>query len=120
MDTLWMQLQEYCPDINLIQTCRSGKAGLEAIETLQPDLIFTDTEMPLMNGIRILEKTCFLNVFSMDLIRLIKSPSLPLMDLNYWMFRKLCIARRMIIPVANYRLNCANYPFQLSTTHLCY
>jgi two-component system LytT family response regulator len=56
VDTLSMQLQEYCPDINLLQTCRSGKAALEAIEILKPDLIFTDIEMPQMNGFQMLEK----------------------------------------------------------------
>jgi len=56
IDTLSMQLKEYCPDINVIQTCRSGKAALEAIELLKPDLIFTDIEMPLMNGFQMLEK----------------------------------------------------------------
>ena len=56
IDTLSMQLKEYCPDINLVQTCRSGKAALEAIESFKPDLIFTDIEMPLMNGFQMLEK----------------------------------------------------------------
>ena len=56
IDTLSMQLQEYCPDITVLQTCRSGKAGLEAIETWKPDLIFTDIEMPQMNGFQMLER----------------------------------------------------------------
>ncbi|WPU92230.1 LytTR family DNA-binding domain-containing protein [Mucilaginibacter sabulilitoris] len=61
IDTLSIQLQEYCPDIKLTGTFRSGKAGLDAIETLKPDLIFTDIEMPQMNGFQMLEKVKNIN-----------------------------------------------------------
>ncbi len=56
IDTLTMQLQEYCPDVNLLGAFKSAKAALEAIEILKPDLIFTDIEMPQMNGFQMLEK----------------------------------------------------------------
>lgn len=56
VDTLAIKLQEYCPEIKLLHTCRSAKTGIEAIEKLAPDLVFLDIEMPVMNGFQMLEQ----------------------------------------------------------------
>ena len=56
VDTLSMLLKEYCPDVLVIERCRSAKQGLEAIEKLKPDLVFLDIEMPAMNGFEMLEQ----------------------------------------------------------------
>jgi len=56
LDTLGILLQEYCPDVQIEQSCRSAKAALEAIEKSSPDVIFLDIQMPGMNGFQLLEQ----------------------------------------------------------------
>jgi two-component system LytT family response regulator len=55
-ETLSLLLKEHCPNVQLLEQCRSAKKGLEAIEKLNPDLVFLDIEMPAMNGFEMLEK----------------------------------------------------------------
>jgi len=56
IDTLSIQLQEYCPEVTMVASCRSARDGMEAINTLRPDIVFLDIEMPVMNGFQMLEK----------------------------------------------------------------
>jgi len=56
LDTLSIRLKEYCPDVQLIASCRSANEGMEAINTLHPDVVFLDIEMPVMSGFQMLEK----------------------------------------------------------------
>ena len=56
LETLSLLLKEYCPQVHLLDQCRSAKKGLEAIEKLKPDLLFLDIEMPTMNGFEMLEQ----------------------------------------------------------------
>jgi len=56
LETLSILLKEYCPDVQIVDQCRSAKKGLEAIEKMKPDLVFLDIEMPAMNGFEMLEQ----------------------------------------------------------------
>src|SRR4249919_1811951 len=56
LDTLNILLTDYCPEVNVMEICPSPKKGLEAIEKLQPELVFLDIEMPLMNGFELLQQ----------------------------------------------------------------
>ncbi len=56
LDTLSILLQEYCPDVQIMEQCRSAKKGLEAIEKWRPGLVLLDIEMPAMNGFEMLEQ----------------------------------------------------------------
>jgi two-component system, LytTR family, response regulator len=56
LETLSLLLKEYCPNVQLLEQCRSAKKGMEAIEKLKPDLVFLDIEMPTMNGFELLEQ----------------------------------------------------------------
>jgi two-component system LytT family response regulator len=56
LDTLNILLSDYCPDVQVLETCLSGKKALEAAGRLQPDLVFLDIEMPMMNGFEVLEQ----------------------------------------------------------------
>ena len=56
IDTLSILLADYCPEVEVMEKCMSAKKGLEAIESLHPDLVFLDIEMPVMNGFELLEQ----------------------------------------------------------------
>ncbi|OJV98534.1 MAG: hypothetical protein BGO52_12060 [Sphingobacteriales bacterium 44-61] len=45
----------FCPQVNVIDNCRSAKDGILSIKHHCPDLIFLDVEMPWMNGFEMLE-----------------------------------------------------------------
>ncbi|ULQ54928.1 LytTR family DNA-binding domain-containing protein [Flavihumibacter rivuli] len=53
-----MMVEEYLkgfPDITVMDTCNDGFAGLKAIATHQPDLVFLDVQMPKITGFEMLE-----------------------------------------------------------------
>lgn len=56
LDTLNILLEEYCPEVQVIEQCPSGQKGLEAITKHHPDLVFLDIEMPVLNGFELLEQ----------------------------------------------------------------
>lgn len=53
---LQLLLVEHCPEIEIAGTYTSSVKALAEIEKLQPNLIFLDIEMPVMNGFELLEK----------------------------------------------------------------
>ena len=53
---LSLQLQEHCPQVEVVAKCTSSTQGLECIQSLKPDIVFLDIEMPIMNGFQLLEK----------------------------------------------------------------
>jgi two-component system LytT family response regulator len=55
-ELLYLQLTNNCPRVEILGKYTSPVAGLKAIEKLQPDLVFLDIEMPVMNGFELLEK----------------------------------------------------------------
>ncbi|MDX2047655.1 MAG: LytTR family DNA-binding domain-containing protein [Chitinophagaceae bacterium] len=55
LDTLSILLNDYCPDVRVMERCKSAKQGLIAIEKHNPVLVFLDIEMPAMNGFELLE-----------------------------------------------------------------
>ncbi|MBD0375648.1 MAG: response regulator transcription factor [Flavisolibacter sp.] len=56
LDTLSILLEKYCPQVHVLEKCRSAEEALKAIETLNPSLVFLDIEMPAMNGFEMLEQ----------------------------------------------------------------
>ena len=48
-------LLEKDPQIEIIDECRNGREAVKAINTLSPDLIFLDIQMPEMDGFDVLE-----------------------------------------------------------------
>lgn len=53
---LALQLKMYCPKVQVLAECTSSETGLIRIKELQPDIVFLDIEMPVMNGFQLLEK----------------------------------------------------------------
>lgn len=51
-----LELEMYCPRIEIVAACNSAAEGLAKITELKPDLIFLDIEMPWMNGFELLQK----------------------------------------------------------------
>jgi two-component system, chemotaxis family, protein-glutamate methylesterase/glutaminase len=43
-----------CPQIEIVGTAQDGRAALEPIERLAPDLVLLDVEMPCMSGLEVL------------------------------------------------------------------
>jgi len=59
--TLEIEIGRHCPDVKILGSYISGKEGLAAIKSLQPNLVFLDIEMPWMNGFELLQKIEHLN-----------------------------------------------------------
>ena len=55
-ETLSIQLEKYCPEVQLLAQCSSAAQGLQAIAQHQPDVVFLDVEMPQMNGFEMLQQ----------------------------------------------------------------
>lgn len=54
LNTLKKKIEMYCSNVEILAECQSAKDGLVAINSLKPDLIFLDIEMPWMNGFEML------------------------------------------------------------------
>ena len=52
---LALQLKMYCPQVKVAAECTGSEEGLEKIRSLNPDIVFLDIEMPVMNGFQLLE-----------------------------------------------------------------
>jgi len=48
-------LLEQQPDVEIVAVCSDGPSALEAIDRLQPDLVFLDVQMPGMDGFEVVE-----------------------------------------------------------------
>lgn len=53
-DTLRLLL-EASPEIEIVGACENGREAVAAIDTLQPELVFLDIQMPEMNGFEVIE-----------------------------------------------------------------
>ena len=58
---LALQLKMYCPQVQVIGECTESEDGYIKIKELQPDIVFMDIEMPVMNGFQLLEKIADIN-----------------------------------------------------------
>jgi len=56
LDTLSILIADFCPEVQVMEQCRSAKEGLDAVAKHQPAIIFLDIEMPVMNGFEFLEQ----------------------------------------------------------------
>jgi two-component system LytT family response regulator len=53
--TLRWNLEQYCKDITIVATAGNGQKGLEIIKQYKPDIVFLDIEMPVMNGLDMID-----------------------------------------------------------------
>jgi two-component system, LytTR family, response regulator len=61
LSALYEKLQRHCPQVEVLQLCETPEDGINAINTLKPDLVFLDVEMPLMNGFVLLQQLQYKN-----------------------------------------------------------
>ena len=54
LEALQIELETYCPEIDVIASYSNPFDGLKSIEELKPDILFLDIEMPGMNGFELL------------------------------------------------------------------
>lgn len=59
---LLMQLIKHCPQVEVLGTYTSSVKAAQELEHLDPDLLFLDVEMPVMNGFELLEKVSQLHL----------------------------------------------------------
>ena len=48
-------LEEYCNDVEVLETCIDLPSGVKAIRKLKPNLVFLDIEMPRYSGLELLD-----------------------------------------------------------------
>jgi two-component system LytT family response regulator len=56
LNSLSILLNDYCPNVQVMENCASTKQGIMAIGKHNPSLVFLDIEMPVMNGFELLEQ----------------------------------------------------------------
>lgn len=49
-------IQSHCPSVEIIKQCKSAAEGEQAINSLEPDIVFLDINMPNANGFALLDK----------------------------------------------------------------
>jgi two-component system, LytTR family, response regulator len=61
ISSLKEKLLSHCSQIKIIALCDNAAKGIEAIDSLQPDIVFLDIEMPVMNGFIMLQQLTYKN-----------------------------------------------------------
>lgn len=54
--TLEHMLNDYCPNVSIIETFQSSKDAIGFIKNQKPDLLFLDIHMPFINGLELLNQ----------------------------------------------------------------
>lgn len=57
LEVLALQIQEYCPDLQIVAKAKGGKEAVQLIQELNPQLVFLDIEMPHLNGFDVINQT---------------------------------------------------------------
>ncbi|MGG9962859.1 LytR/AlgR family response regulator transcription factor [Ferruginibacter sp. SUN106] len=61
LSSLKEKLLAHCAQIKIIACCDNAAKGIEAIDSLHPDIVFLDIEMPVMNGFVMLQQLTYKN-----------------------------------------------------------
>jgi two-component system, LytTR family, response regulator len=61
ISSLKEKLLAHCAQVSIIALCSNAAKGIEAIDTLRPDIVFLDIEMPVMNGFVMLQQLTYKN-----------------------------------------------------------
>ena len=55
-NSLRQKIAMHCPIVEINAECSGGEEGIKAIESIHPDIVFLDVEMPRMNGFVMLQQ----------------------------------------------------------------
>lgn len=76
IDTLAYLLKKHCPEIEVVGKFQNGRDAIEGIDSLKPEVVFLDIEMPLINGFAVLDmvnhkdfKTIFITAYNQYAIK---------------------------------------------------
>lgn len=61
LNQLQRKLLRYCPEVEILDTCITGREGIEAIETKKPELVFLDIHLQRMTAFQMLKRLKYLN-----------------------------------------------------------
>jgi two-component system LytT family response regulator len=61
LNSLKEKVYRHCPQVDIIATCDDAEKAINSIDSLKPDLVFLDIEMPVMNGFLMLQQLSFKN-----------------------------------------------------------
>lgn len=61
VSSLKEKIARHCTGLNIVALCYSAADAIKAIDSLQPDVVFLDIEMPVMNGFLLLQNLKFKN-----------------------------------------------------------
>ncbi len=61
VSSLKEKINRHCPGLDIVALCYNAPDAIAAINSLQPDIVFLDIEMPVMNGFLILQNLTFKN-----------------------------------------------------------
>jgi len=56
LSALGEKLAKHCQQVEIIAKCDNGEDAIQSIDMLQPDIVFLDIEMPVMNGFLMLQQ----------------------------------------------------------------
>lgn len=59
VSSLKEKIGRHCPGLNIVALCYNAADAIEAINSLHPDIIFLDIEMPVMNGFLVLQNLTY-------------------------------------------------------------
>jgi two-component system, LytTR family, response regulator len=61
ISSLKEKLLTHCTQVKIIACCDNATKGIEAIDSLHPDIVFLDIEMPVVNGFLMLQQLTYKN-----------------------------------------------------------
>ncbi len=61
ISSLKEKLLTHCPQVKIIACCDNAAKGIEGIDSMHPDIVFLDIEMPVMNGFLMLQQLTYKN-----------------------------------------------------------
>jgi two-component system LytT family response regulator len=59
LSVLSEKLAKHCPQVEIIAKCDNGEDAIQSIDAMQPDIVFLDIEMPVMNGFLMLQQLIY-------------------------------------------------------------